>query len=212
MIDIHLEADCGTTPMCGQMADRTHHQLHRPVYERGAAVMEIPADVAGHLALHNTFRKRASRARRLGYEVIEVEPRDHPDEILEINRSLPERQGRVMDKAYWEYEPQLGTLPPVICSRHNSRFYGVFHPGGQMVAYGAIERRGEAVIVSQWLGHGNHLDDGIMYLLMSRVLFDAARDGAKFLFYNRWDSGTDGLRFFKARIGLEEKNVRWMLL
>ena len=31
------------------------------------------------------------------------------------------------------------------------------------------------------------------------------------VFYNLWNSGTKGLRFFKARLGLVEGDVEWAL-
>jgi hypothetical protein len=34
------------------------------------------------------------------------------------------------------------------------------------------------------------------------------RDGV--VVYNRHDSGTDGLRWFKERVGLEETRVEWL--
>jgi hypothetical protein len=36
----------------------------------------------------------------------------------------------------------------------------------------------------------------------------AGSDGV--LLYNRHDSGTDGLRYFKERLGFREENVEWL--
>jgi hypothetical protein len=75
-----------------------------------------------------------------------------------------------------------------------------------LVAYLWLYRAGDLALVSSILGHGNHLANDVMYLL------DAGRDRREaehggFLVYNRHDSGTDGLRYFKERIGFEE--TKW---
>jgi hypothetical protein len=176
------------------------------MYRRQAAVRavtEIYADGSG------TFARRIRQAMRAGYEVRVVEPSEHEAEILAINRSIPERQGRRMDASYWDRVPSTGKMAPVECPRHHARFYGVFTGSGRMVAYASIQRCGEFVVVSQILGHGEHMDDGIMYLLMQRVFNDAYQDGPGLVYYNVWDSGTDGLRFFKARLGLEPRDLDW---
>jgi hypothetical protein len=50
-----------------------------------------------------------------------------------------------------------------------------------------------------------------MYLLWQGMVASegfVAPDG--FIVYNRHDSGTDGLRFYKERVGLQETEVAWL--
>ena len=47
-----------------------------------------------------------------------------------------------------------------------------------------------------------------MYLLVQGVVDRESLHGG-FLVYNRYDSGTDGLRFFKDRCGFERTRVEW---
>jgi hypothetical protein len=47
-----------------------------------------------------------------------------------------------------------------------------------------------------------------MYLLVQGVIEHQAELGG-FLVYNRHDSGTDGLRYFKTKLGFEETEVEW---
>src|SRR5262245_65370133 len=60
---------------------------------------------------HRTARKRAWRAERLGYSFGEIARHLYADDLYEINTSLPERQGRRMDPAYWE-RPSTEPDPP----------------------------------------------------------------------------------------------------
>jgi hypothetical protein len=173
-------------------------------YTFGCSVMDIPADP---LAEHRTFRKRVLRAQRKAYIVDTFEPRDYYEDILLINRSLPKRQGRPMGDSYVNLKPTTGEMPKVSCPRHNIQMYGCFFEN-KLLAYASIYRCGELVHVSQILGHGDFLDDGIMYLLMSEVMF--ANTGGV-LFYADHRGGTEGLRWFKERIGLAEEDVTWKL-
>jgi hypothetical protein len=70
---------------------------------------------------------------------------------------------------------------------------------------------GQLALVSQILGHADHLDSEVMWLLWQGMLESESlvdRDGV--VVYNRHDSGTDGLRWFKEHVGLEETRVEWL--
>jgi hypothetical protein len=47
-----------------------------------------------------------------------------------------------------------------------------------------------------------------MYLLIAGIV-DAESPHGGYLVYNRYDSGGDGLRFFKDRCGFEPQKVHW---
>jgi hypothetical protein len=48
-----------------------------------------------------------------------------------------------------------------------------------------------------------------MYLLFAGALAHEIGEPG-FVVYNRWDSGTDGLRFLKERLGFSEQEVEWL--
>lgn len=176
--------------------------MDRPQYRDQQAVRDLDHTEG------RTMRKRADRAARLGYQVDVIEPGNFHDDYLAINRSLPERQGRPMAEHYVNVQ-QHGIVGPVRCKRHHTLVYGVKFER-RLVAYSTVHRVGELVMLSMFLGHGDHLDNGIMYLL-TRIIADhqLALYGPGVLYYNRWDSGQDGLRFFKAKIGMHPEDVTW---
>lgn len=192
---------------CLKMAGELELQLQ--AYRRGAAIMETPASVEEYLAGHRTMRRRAGRAARLGYQFAEIQRELHLDEVFEINTSAPERQGRPMSAGYQE-APTFGPTP-LVCPQHHVYAYGVAEPAGRLVAYLWLYRSGELALVSSILGHHDHLDAGIMYLLFLGMLEEQAFVGPGAIFYNLWDSGQEGLRFYKTRIGLHEGNIEWRL-
>jgi hypothetical protein len=65
-------------------------------------------------------------------------------------------------------------------------------------------------MVSMILGHGDHFDAGIMFLLVQGVVEDQAGLGG-FFFYNVHSSGQDGLRWAKERYGFRAADIQWTL-
>jgi hypothetical protein len=211
MIEIDL-ARCqhDPTPLdCAGLALREFETLHHPKYEQGVSVMALPDKLSDHFATHRTFRKRVVHATRLGYYVERVEPRDRYEELLEINTSMPSRQGRLMDDSYVKLVRSESAMPEIACRLHHAIMYGILQRG-RLVGYASIYRCGDLVHVSQFLGHAAHLTDSIMYKLIAEIIREQRKNGPGFLFYNRHDSGTPGLRWMKERVGLRSEDVAWI--
>lgn len=201
---ISLETGCDHA-CCSEFAFPLYRQLSRGRYDV-CSVLEIGA-LSEWRANHRTARKRADRAKRRGYRFTIVQRHERADEIFEINTSTSERQGRPMSESYGEF-PSKTPLPEYPCPRHGVRTYGVEDEDGQLVAYLWLYRAGELALVSQILGHAAHLENEIMYLLFEGMIAAESCEPG-FIVYNRHDSGTDGLRFFKERLGLEATPVEW---
>lgn len=204
-VGVSLELDCGDR--CEKLARPVFEQLSSGRYDE-CAVLPIPGSLDEWRAEHRTARKRIDRCRRLGYSFRPLARERHNAEIHAINVSKPRRQGRPMSEGY-QVEPNHGPLPRYECDRHAIRTWGVWSPTGVPVAYVTIYRCGDLVLVSQILGHGDYEDDGIMHLLFAGALEqEIGNPGA--VVYNRWDSGTDGLRQFKGWLGFEPVEVAWL--
>lgn len=205
---IRLETECSH-----EMCDR----FSRPLFEQMASgrydvcsVLPIPASVDEWRMEHRTARKRADRAMRRRYWAHPVERHKYANDIHAINMSAPERQGRPMSSGYREW-PSEHPLPEYPCVRHAIRTYGVLDDTARLVAYLWLYRSGQLALVSQVLGHADHLENEIMYLLFQNVIaYESRIDPDGFLLYNRHDSGTDGLRFFKERLGFTAQEVEWL--
>lgn len=199
-----LEASCCES----ELPQRFLTQLGVPKYATGASIMPVPDSLQEWREEHRTARKRADRCARLGYTFRRIHRGDHSDDINEINASLPERQGRPMTDGYTTPREHQ-SLPDYPCDRHRIDSYGVLS-GRRLVAYLTLYRVGELALVSMILGHGDHLRDDIMYLLAARVIEDQAGQGG-FFYYNRHDSGTDGLRYYKERLGFGAADLEFVL-
>lgn len=199
---IGLETAC-TDPVCTQFSWPLLDQLSEGYEE--CAVLPLRGRPAWREE-HRTARKRADRAERRGYVFNRIKRHLHPDEIFAINTSASHRQGREMAAGYRQ-PVSTEPLPDYPCRRHGVHTYGVFH-GETLVAYAFIYRSGDLALVSQILGHAQHLDQEVMYLLVQGVVQWESPLGG-FLVYNRYDSGSDGLRFFKDRCGFAPTRVEW---
>jgi hypothetical protein len=195
---------------CSKLASELYATLSTGNYDWPVSILPL-SDLESYLAAHRTARKRANRSLRLGYKFRPIDRCDHVDDIYRINTSVPERQGRPMSAGYLE-RPSFTPLPVFLCPRHRIQAYGVLSPSGHLVAYLVAYTVGELVLISQILGHADHLVADVMYLLTLGTLRDTLEhSGAATVFYNRHDSGTDGLRFFKERLGFAPERVEWAL-
>jgi hypothetical protein len=186
------------------------NQLDTPNYSRGVALLPVPDTLGEWRDQHRTARKRTDRAQRLGYRFDTIDRSQHNDAIHEINLSLPERQGRPMSAGYLKRHNH-GKLPHYHCDRHRVETYGVLDYVGTLRAYLSMYRVGDLVLVSMILGHGQFLNDGIMYLLFQGTVAAQAGQGGSF-YYNRYDSGREnGLVFYKERLGFSPGDVEWVL-
>lgn len=177
-------------------------------YQRGVSIMACPASLDEWRGQHRTARKRADRCQRRGYVFSEVDYSKFSDDIFEINTSLEQRQGRPMADGYLTHCTH-GRLSEFPCHLHNTRTYGVLK-GPRLRAYLTLHRSNELGMVSMILGHGGHLANEIMYLLFAGMVEDQSGNPGV-LFYNRHDSGQDGLRFYKERVGFSEGDVAWSM-
>lgn len=208
VLPVALELDCPHL-LCKRFVEPLFEQMASGKFDHMAA-MPLPQDMHEWASERRTARKRAHRAERRGYTFHVVRREEHSDELYEINTSAERRQGRPMSESYtrrYEYSP----LPKYPCERHQVRTYGVKSPEGRLVAYLWLYVAGQLRLCSSIIGHAAHLENEIMYLLFRGMLeHEVARDRDGVVMYHRWDNGTDGLRFYKERVGLRDTAIEWL--
>ena len=71
---------------------------------------------------------------------------------------------------------------------------------------------GEAMYAPEILGHGDHLEDGVMaFVLFEAVKWQQKRARTPYVYYYLHGGSTEGLRFFKEKMGFAGHTVRWEL-
>lgn len=194
---------------CANVDEGLFAQMSGGAYQE-CSVMPIPASLEQWRSEHKTARKRADRAYARGY-VADVLPRErYADDIHAINTSASHRQGRPMSDGY-RHRSEFSPLPDYPCPRHAVRTTGVWDEDGTLVAYLVMLRSGDLALVSQILGHAAHLDNEVMWLLFEHALRrEITADPNGVCVYNRHDSGTKGLQWWKERVGFREATVEWL--
>jgi hypothetical protein len=186
---------------------RSRHPRYKLVRFKAVGVALLPLDdledVDAYLATRRYMRRRVRRAERLGYTTRVFEPNERRDELLEIHSSIPERQGRPIDAEYLDPDAAYETAPHL-------DYLGVFH-GDRLVAYSALYYAGDIVAMMRVMGHGQHLEGGVMFLLGAGIVgqVKATRPRTRYLFYDTYFGAGEGLRAFKVHLGFRPHYVRW---
>jgi hypothetical protein len=186
---------------------RARHPRYKVLPAKAIGIALLPlddiTDVDGYLADLRYARRRVRRAKRLGYTAELFEPEPHHEELLAIHASLPERQGRAIDPEY---------LDPNTVYQHGP---DVEHMGvlldGVVVAYCRLNYAGDVVGTGRVMGHGDHLDNGVMFLLFAEIVghVKATRPDIDYLLYDTFFGAPEGLRAFKTNLGFRPYYVRW---
>ncbi|HEY2888691.1 MAG TPA: hypothetical protein VGJ17_08755 [Candidatus Limnocylindrales bacterium] len=204
---------------CVIEADRLFEKFTTPnpkhpgygAYQDGCSIVVLPetfdeywSGPAGYAT-----RRKVRKALKEGYSFGLIDRNAYLDDIFAINTSMAERQGKAMTEAYQTRPAPFDPLPDYTCPHHQIRTYGVLKDG-HLVAYTWLYQVGEMCLFSTILGHGEHLNAGIMYLLVAETIRDVmAVAGTRYAMYNMHASGTEGLRFFKEQMGFRPFWVYW---
>jgi hypothetical protein len=171
----------------------------------GAALLPLDEfdDVDAYLADRRYLRRRVRRAAKLGYAIALFRMAERRAELLDIHQSLPERQGRPIDASYLDPENLREARDGVEC-------LGVFRDG-VLVAYCELLYAGEVVTMRRLMGHGDHLDEGVMFRLMAGIVehVKSTHPEIRYVFYDMFFGAADGLRYFKTQLGFRPHYVRW---
>lgn len=172
----------------------------------------------------NRLREK-KKALRLGYSTKRFAPQLWIPDMYAVDTSKDVRSGGVMRGGYIKSIEERGGYPARAwepktppCPLHWSLQFGVFvaeqgHRQGEietherLVAYLSLRRTGDLITYAQIIGHGSHLNDGVMILLHHDVVEwigtagKVLTDGATHLMYGAMESGKEGLKNWKRRGG-----------
>jgi hypothetical protein len=186
---------------------RRRHPRFKLVGRKVVGVALLPlddfADAEGYLDGLRYARRRVRRAARLGFTVALFDPNQRRSEMLAIHGSMPERQGRPIDPEYLDPQAAYEIAPDI-------EYIGVFR-GDVVVAYSELLYAGDIVGMARVMGHGDHLDEGIMFLLTAGIVehVKSVHPQTRYVFYDMFFGAGAGLRSFKTHLGFRPYYVRW---
>jgi hypothetical protein len=186
---------------------RSRHPRYKVVRLKAVGVALLPlddiTDVEDYLSTRRTARRGVRRASKLGYSARAFHADDRRAELLDVHSSLPERQGRPIDAEYLDPDARWETGPHI-------EYLGVFRDD-VLVAYGKVEYAGDIAAIARVMGHGDHLRNGVMFLLTAEIVghVRSVRPQTHYLLYDMFFGAGAGLREFKTHLGFRPHYVRW---
>jgi hypothetical protein len=143
-----------------------------------------------------------AKAKRLGYFCAPFDYSTHIHDMAEINLSKEFRQNRRMSSSYQRTSSEMGRCASRLYAEERAgadykQAYGVFlyekdyyqaelKTNQRLCGYINFHRLNELGIYSMFLGHGSHLNNGIMYLLHSYVARCIWKDVRYILYGAHW--------------------------
>lgn len=161
------------------------------------------------LAIHSggkfnpTAKNRRNHAIKLGYKAISPDfdaYNSKLDDIYAINTSAKVRQGNTMRKAYMAYPSEKYIKNT--CEKHGYALV-VAEKEGRWYGYAIIHLIGELCNISTFIGHKDYLKDGIMLLVMDKIIEVSLSHGCKVITYGHWYDGLPGLTYWKYSVGFK---------
>lgn len=145
------------------------------------------------------------KAVRSGYEFKQFDANDYIDAIHDIHWSSEQRQGKRLSA---NYEQKITSYP----TNYNHVYFGVFQED-KLVAYCWCVVSGELQLMSRIMGHSQHLNAGIMYMLVTRLIGEVIQSSkqVKYVMYDTMFGASDGIKMFKKRCGFSPFRVKWTL-
>jgi len=176
----------------------------------GVALLSIPERYEEYLRApdRSHLRREVNRATRAGFTFARIDPLARLDELLAINGSAEERQGRPMHPAYMDEQAVRSYF------ERASDVFGVTDAAGVLRAYLCLRTCGEVVCVERLLGHADALKQGVMWVLLTgaiRELVEGRQDEGQpsWLMYDMFAGASPGMHQFKHWIGFEPYRVSW---
>jgi hypothetical protein len=178
----------------------------------GVAMIKLPNTFEEYLqgSQKKQVRLKRNRVKSSGYQFRSLSPLEYLEDMMAINASMEVRQGKPIRPDYLDREAVQMFFKDV------ASIYGVFDERGNLRAYAHTPIRGEVFLFSRLLGHADHLKKGVMYYLISEVIREMierkARHGTPlWAMYDTFFGASEGLRYFKERLGFKPYKVRWEL-
>jgi hypothetical protein len=160
--------------------------------------------------MHYSVR-RIRRAEKAGLSGRTFAPAGRFADIMQINSSSAERQGRPIEPHYTDQAAVRAY------NQRSGVWYGIFDKGDVLRAYCHLAIGGDYYVYSRILGDAKFLGEGVMYLLIRDTMQMMHRKvqehgHPRWAMYDTYIGCGDGLRTFKRHTGFSPYRVTWRWL
>ena len=177
----------------------------------GVALLELPGSFETYMqGKHREYlRRMKNRAIREKYVFRRVDPHEYFEDMLEINRSLPMRQGRPMEEMYLDHKKVEDYF------KGKNEIFAIFNNADKLRAYAYVPHIGDVCLFDRLLGHVDDLEKGVMYFLLSEVIREMiekkqTKGAPIWVEYDTFIGGSQGIRYFKEKLWFRPYRVKWV--
>lgn len=196
---------------------RTTHTRHARfpllrTFGVGVALCPLPRQFDEYfMRIEAAARRNVKKARRLGYEFQRIEYNDHLDDIREIHRSAPERQGRMPERIA-NGEVTAANNPKSTDEAHDYPYFGILKDE-TLFAYAGCFVCGEICMLETIYGHAARQPDGIVPMLIVAIAEHLIRErpNVRYFSYGTYFGAGITMRRFKRKFMFEPHRVSWQL-
>jgi hypothetical protein len=186
------------------------YKIPLTAYHSNPAMLSIPSTIDSYMYdIGDKSRNMIKKAIKLGYSYKKVIANNYIDDIINIRTSDTLRQGQAIPEYFYQRPDNILSFDSG-CALHGEEFFGIFKDN-ELIAYSTIFLYGELAQVNHILGHKDHLQNGVMNLLVFEIInsFINSKPWIKGINYLYPGSNNikKGTGLFKKSVGFREQTI-----
>jgi hypothetical protein len=181
-------------------------------FQYGFALCHMPPSFDDYFgSLKKSARWNYRKALRTGYEVKRFDANTKRQEIAEIMRSTPVRQGKLPKEIREGHFPEIKD-PPSLSPFHDFFYIGAFRHG-KLCAYASCAIMGELCNLNDIFGHVAYENDGLVPMLLISIAEQIYHKypSVKYYAFGTYFGARASMRQFKRKFQFHPYHVSWIL-
>lgn len=195
-------------------ANRRHRKF--PLFKslvHGVALSNIESGFEHYLnQIESSARRNYNKALRNGFTSRPIDFNQYLDDIWDIRRSTPVRQGD-MPESFLNNRPSKRLDPVSTSTTHDYRYFGVFNSDRKLVAYAGCLIAGELMMIEHIYGHYDYQSFGVVPMLLISMARHAEEEhkDVRFYGYGTFFGASPSMKRFKKKFCFLPHKVNWQL-
>lgn len=180
--------------------------------EYGVALFDFRGEKPYLQAIESSARRNYKKALRNGFHFEKIDFNQHLDDIWDIRKSTPVRQGE-MPEEFITQPPKPVNNPITQTNTHDYPYFGIFNAEKKLVAYAGCMVAGDILMVQHIYGHHEFQSFGVVPCLLISIAENALESypNVKFYNYGTFYGAQAGMQRFKKKFRFLPHRVTWTL-
>jgi hypothetical protein len=181
-------------------------------FEYGVALFKYNDEKSYLQSIESSARRNYKKALRNGFSFCRIEFNDYLDDIWEIRKSAPVRQGEMPEDFVTE-RPKPRNDPQSKSTSHGYPYFGIKDENGKLVAYAGCLVAGQLLMVQHIYGHYEYQSYGVVPMLLISIAEEAPSSYPSIKYYNygSYYGALASMQRFKKKFQFLPHKVKWQL-